>query len=183
VRRDAISLAAAGLILLVSREAVPNFNTVSASYTDLSDHGTWTVSSYKFGFGTECLRDNDASTFWQCVAAIASHGHLAFLSPTVARMDLSLTRLRFTSHAGWRFRFGHTSVEKRLVLTMGFVPLQKLALYLAFMSDDSYTPQSLQVRAGTGLNDLQDVRTVVLDKPTGWVVFDLSLETDDDGEG
>lgn len=55
-------------------------------------------------------------------------------------------------------------------------------MYLSFSQDDSYTPQALLIRAGTGLNDLQDVRTVVFDKPTGWVVFDVSLEHEDDGE-
>jgi Anaphase-promoting complex, subunit 10 (APC10) len=38
--------------------------------TDLPDIGhlaKWSVSSHKFGFGSECLRDDDPETFWQCV--------------------------------------------------------------------------------------------------------------------
>ncbi|KAH7103032.1 anaphase-promoting complex, subunit 10 [Auriculariales sp. MPI-PUGE-AT-0066] len=124
--------------------SIGNFNTIAAGYTDISDLGTWTVSSYKFGFGAECLRDNDGGTFW------------------------------------------HSDGPQPHFITVHFsrrMPVQKIALYLAFMSDDSYTPQSLQIRAGTGMNDLQDVRTVVLEKPTGWVLFDLSLEPDEEGEG
>lgn len=35
------------------------------NYTDISERGKWSVSSYKFGFGSECLRDEDGETFWQ----------------------------------------------------------------------------------------------------------------------
>ncbi|KZW04414.1 anaphase-promoting complex, subunit 10 [Exidia glandulosa HHB12029] len=121
----------------------PPGQPLGVEYPDIGDLGTWTVSSFKFGFGTECLRDNDPSTFW------------------------------------------HSDGPQPHFVTVHFlrrVSIQKLGLYLAFSQDDSYTPQSILVRAGTGLNDLQDVRTVVFDKPTGWVIFDVSLEHDEDGE-
>ncbi len=51
------------------------------------------------------------------------------------------------------------------------------------MMDDSYTPSTLCVRAGTGLNDLQDVRYVTLEKPNGWITFDISTELGEEGEG
>jgi anaphase-promoting complex subunit 10 len=38
--------------------------------TNLPDIGhlaKWSVSSHKFGFGAECLRDDDPETFWQYV--------------------------------------------------------------------------------------------------------------------
>ena len=44
------------------------------------------------------------------------------------------------------------------------------------MADDSYTPIKLLIRAGTGLYDLQDVKTVTMDKPTGWIPFDVGAE-------
>ena len=41
--------------------------------------GKWSVSSYKFGFGPECLRDDDPETFWQYVLA-----HISFESQPLA---------------------------------------------------------------------------------------------------
>lgn len=41
----------------------------------------------------------------------------------------------------------------------------------------------MAVRAGTGQSDFQDVRVVTLDKPDGWLTFDVSAEPNDDGEG
>ena len=43
-------------------------------WPDIGHLGKWSVSSYKFGFGPECLTDEDPDTFWQCV----SYGFLAF---------------------------------------------------------------------------------------------------------
>jgi hypothetical protein len=39
------------------------------------------------------------------------------------------------------------------------------------------------VRAGTSPGDLQEVRAVTLDRPDGWITFDVSAEPTDDGEG
>jgi anaphase-promoting complex subunit 10 len=61
--------------------------------------------------------------------------------------------------------------------------LQKLSLHLSYKLDDSYTPAALSVRAGTSLGDLQEVRAVTLDRPDGWITFDVSAEPGDDGEG
>ncbi|KAF8339699.1 anaphase-promoting complex, subunit 10/DOC domain-containing protein [Cantharellus anzutake] len=63
------------------------------------------------------------------------------------------------------------------------VPVQKLAIMLNFAADDSYTPIKLLIKAGTGLYDLQDVKTVTMDKPTGWVTFDVGTERPKDGHG
>lgn len=48
--------------------------------------------------------------------------------------------------------------------------------------DDSYTPSNLAIRAGTGPSDLQDVRAATLDKPDGWITFDVSSELIGDEE-
>lgn len=34
-------------------------------WPDIGPLGKWSVSSYKFGFGAECLNDDDPETFWQ----------------------------------------------------------------------------------------------------------------------
>jgi Anaphase-promoting complex, subunit 10 (APC10) len=60
---------------------------------------------------------------------------------------------------------------------------KKLSLYLSYKLDDSYTPAALSVRAGTSPGDLQEVRAVTLDRPDGWITFDVSAEPTDDGEG
>jgi anaphase-promoting complex subunit 10 len=60
---------------------------------------------------------------------------------------------------------------------------QKLSIYLTYLSDDSYTPSALAIRAGTGLGDLQDVRVVTFEKPEGWITFDISSEPNEEGEG
>jgi hypothetical protein len=62
-------------------------------------------------------------------------------------------------------------------------PLQKISIHLNFPHDDSYTPSTLAIRAGTGPSDLQDVRVVTLDKPDGWITFDVSSEPNEDGDG
>ncbi|KAF8322630.1 galactose-binding like protein [Clavulina sp. PMI_390] len=56
------------------------------------------------------------------------------------------------------------------------VLIQKLAINLNIVSDDSYTPIRLLIRAGTSLYDLQDVKTVSFDKPMGWIPFDIGVE-------
>ena len=61
---------------------------------------------------------------------------------------------------------------------------KKLSIYLCFPLDDSYTPATLAVRAGTGPLDLQDCRVVSLEKPDGWFTFDVSMEPlGEEGEG
>lgn len=60
---------------------------------------------------------------------------------------------------------------------------QKLSIHLSFLQDDSYTPSALAIRAGTGPSDLQDVRVVTLEKPEGWITFDVSSEQNEDGDG
>jgi len=113
-------------------------------WPDIGYLAKWSVSSYKFGFGPECLRDGDPDTFW------------------------------------------HSDGPQPHFITIEFprkMAIQKLSLYLSFPLDDSYTPISMAVRAGTGQSDFQDVRVVTLDKPDGWLTFDVSAEPNDDGEG
>ncbi|KAF9493389.1 galactose-binding like protein [Pleurotus eryngii] len=113
-------------------------------WPDISSRGKWSVSSFKFGFGSECLRDGDPETFW------------------------------------------HSDGPQPHFITIEFpqkVAIQKISIYLSFPQDDSYTPSTLAIRAGTGPSDLQDVRVVTLDKPDGWISFDVSSEPNEDGEG
>ncbi|KAL7417693.1 anaphase-promoting complex, subunit 10/DOC domain-containing protein [Mrakia frigida] len=53
------------------------------------------------------------------------------------------------------------------------VNILKLSIYLSHPKDDSYTPQKLSIRAGTGRHDLTEVRLHEVDKPEGWVTIDL----------
>jgi len=113
-------------------------------WPDIGLLGKWSVSSYKFGFGAECLNDDDPETFW------------------------------------------HSDGPQPHFITIEFpskVAIQKLSIFLCFPLDDSYTPSTMCIRAGTGPADLQDVRVVTLEKPDGWITFDISSEARDDGEG
>ena len=38
-------------------------------WPDIGHLAKWSVSSFKFGFGPECLQDQDPDTFWQSVSA------------------------------------------------------------------------------------------------------------------
>ncbi|XP_006459204.1 hypothetical protein AGABI2DRAFT_116179 [Agaricus bisporus var. bisporus H97] len=113
-------------------------------WPDVSSQGKWSVSSYKFGFGAECLRDGDPDTFW------------------------------------------HSDGPQPHYITVEFprkVAIQKISIFLSYPQDDSYTPTTLAVRAGTGLSDLQDVRVITLEKPEGWITFDVSPEPNEDNDG
>ena len=39
----------------------------SLPWPDIGHLAKWSVSSFKFGFGAECLQDDDTDTFWQYV--------------------------------------------------------------------------------------------------------------------
>ncbi|KAF9473751.1 galactose-binding like protein [Pholiota conissans] len=113
-------------------------------WPDISSRAKWSVSSFKFGFGAECLLDGDPDTFW------------------------------------------HSDGPQPHFITVEFprkMAIQKISIHLNFPLDDSYTPSTLAIRAGTGPSDLQDVRVVTLDKPDGWITFDVSSEPSEDGDG
>jgi len=116
----------------------------SQPWPDIGHLAKWSVSSFKFGFGAECLRDGDPDTFW------------------------------------------HSDGPQPHFITIEFprkVAIQKISIHLSFPLDDSYTPHTLAIRAGTGPADLQDVRVVNMDKPDGWITFDVSAEENEDGDG
>ncbi|KAJ3518210.1 hypothetical protein NMY22_g13800 [Coprinellus aureogranulatus] len=113
-------------------------------WPDISNRAKWSVSSYKFGFGVECLRDGDMETFW------------------------------------------HSDGPQPHSITLEFpckMAIQKISILLRFQSDDSYTPSTLSIRAGTSTSDLQEVRVITFEKPEGWITFDISSEVNDDGDG
>jgi len=129
---------APGLLLAAGPCKMP-----SLPWPDIGHLARWSVSSFKFGFGAECLRDGDPETFW------------------------------------------HSDGPQPHFITIEFprkVAIQKISVYLSFPLDDSYTPSTLAIRAGTGPSDLQDVRIATLDKPDGWITFDVSSELIGDEE-
>ncbi|HEV7737314.1 MAG TPA: hypothetical protein VGO47_08110 [Chlamydiales bacterium] len=44
---------------------IPVSQQLPTDYPDIGNLGNWSVSSHKFGFGPECLRDDNPDTFWQ----------------------------------------------------------------------------------------------------------------------
>ncbi|KAG8970542.1 anaphase promoting complex subunit doc1 [Tulasnella sp. 419] len=112
-------------------------HVLKTSLPDIGNLASWSVSSCKYGFNVNCLRDGDPNTYWQ------SDGP----QPHYVTMQF----------------------QKK-------VAVQKLAVYLNYQADDSYTPTKLLIRAGTGLHDLQDIKVVSMDQPQGWIQFDVGLE-------
>lgn len=128
----------------MASDTLPNkgLSKLTTNYPDIGHLAKWTVSSHKFGFGIECLRDDDPDTFW------------------------------------------HSDGPQPHFITVQFskkVAIQKIALHLSYPCDDSYTPATLCIRAGTGLSDLQDVRLVTFQQPDGWLLFDVYMEPSEDG--
>lgn len=61
--------------------------------------------------------------------------------------------------------------------------MQQVALQLSFSQDDSYTPSTVEIRAGTGVNDLQGIMYQPFEKPNGWMLIDINPDMREDGEG
>jgi len=45
--------------------------------------------------------------------------------------------------------------------------VQDIRLYMDFKMDESYTPQKISIRTGTGYHDLKEIQTLELDEPSG----------------
>mmetsp|Transcript_19007 Transcript_19007/g.37511 ORF Transcript_19007/g.37511 Transcript_19007/m.37511 type:complete len:201 (+) Transcript_19007:23-625(+) len=57
--------------------------------------------------------------------------------------------------------------------------IREVCLYADYKLDESYTPNKISLRAGTGFHDLKEVQKIDLDEPSGWVAIDLSPLADD----
>eukprot|EP00928_Gymnodinium_smaydae_P054740 TRINITY_DN38473_c0_g1_i1.p1 TRINITY_DN38473_c0_g1~~TRINITY_DN38473_c0_g1_i1.p1 ORF type:complete len:193 (-),score=37.07 TRINITY_DN38473_c0_g1_i1:25-603(-) len=54
------------------------------------------------------------------------------------------------------------------------VRVSEIRLYTSYKIDESYTPSCVSVRIGTSHHDLQEVQTVDLKEPDGWVTIRLA---------
>ncbi|KAJ3227362.1 Anaphase-promoting complex subunit 10 [Clydaea vesicula] len=59
--------------------------------------------------------------------------------------------------------------QKRMII-------KRVAIYLDFKQDESYTPSKIAINAGTNIHELEEVKCEDLDEPTGWINFDLDCE-------
>ncbi|KAI0324675.1 anaphase-promoting complex subunit 10 [Cubamyces sp. BRFM 1775] len=125
----------------------PGRTSPKLPYPDIGHLAKWSVSSFKFGFGPECLTDDDPETFWHSSSSDGPQPH--FITIEFPRK----------------------------------VSVQKLSVFLCYPLDDSYTPANIGIRAGTGQVDIQDLRIVSLERPDGWVTFDICMEPNEDGDG
>lgn len=96
---------------------------------DIGNSASWSVTSYKQGYGVGNLRDDSPFTYWQ------SDGQLPHS-----------VVIRFTK----------------------CVSIERISLFLNYLADESYTPSSLQVFAGTGDHDLIKVLSYEMESPFGW---------------
>ena len=51
--------------------------------------------------------------------------------------------------------------------------MKEIAIYTDYKLDESYTPASISIRAGTTFHDIQEVKKMELDEPSGWVTIPL----------
>ena len=47
-------------------------------------------------------------------------------------------------------------------------------IYTEYTKDESYTPANISVRAGTTFHDIQEVHSMELEEPNGWVTVPLA---------
>jgi len=55
--------------------------------------------------------------------------------------------------------------------------VQDLRIFTEFKLDESYTPQKISIRTGTGYHDLKEIQTLDLDEPSGWITVNLASES------
>jgi len=146
-------------------------------WPDIGHLAKWSVSSYKFGFGAECLRDGDPDTFWQWAWYL--FGVLGSTEEVLSSSDGP--QPHFITVEFPRKVAIQVQGQFRMCCQRWLRSTQKISIYLSWPQDDSYTPSTLAIRAGTGPSDLQDVRVATLEKPDGWITFDVSSEPDEDG--
>lgn len=53
------------------------------------------------------------------------------------------------------------------------VRITELAIYLDFKTDESYTPQKISIRANNSFFELQEIKQVEFEEPSGWFVIPL----------
>ena len=55
----------ASLVVVTNQQTQGSRKPPVLPWPDISSRAKWSVSSFKFGFGAECLLDGDPDTFWQ----------------------------------------------------------------------------------------------------------------------
>jgi len=55
--------------------------------------------------------------------------------------------------------------------------IKEVQFYCDFKRDESYTPNKISIKAGTGFHDLREVKLEELEEPDGWVKIDLTTKT------
>jgi anaphase-promoting complex subunit 10 len=56
-----------------------------------------------------------------------------------------------------------------------------VCVYLDHKIDESYTPKKITIRTGTTTHDLNDIISIELNEPTGWVIINLNKQPDSAG--
>lgn len=60
--------------------------------------------------------------------------------------------------------------------------VSQIAMYLDFKSDESYTPNKIQIKGGLNLQDQKEILLVELKEPQDWFVFPLKAKLGDGTE-
>ena len=51
--------------------------------------------------------------------------------------------------------------------------VKEIEIYTDYAKDESYTPANISIRAGTTFHDIQEVHSMELEEPSGWVTVPL----------
>jgi len=54
----------------------------------------------------------------------------------------------------------------------------EVAFYLDYILDESYTPKKIGIKSGTTFHDLEEIKVVEMNEPTGWVSVPLHAKAD-----
>ena len=60
--------------------------------------------------------------------------------------------------------------------------VQEIEIYTDYKLDESYTPANISVRAGTTFHDIQEVHSMELDEPSGWMKIPLAPKDPEPGQ-
>ncbi|KAF7126453.1 hypothetical protein RHSIM_Rhsim11G0151400 [Rhododendron simsii] len=155
---------------------------------EMAKKAAWSVSSCKPGNGVTSLRDDNLDTYWQyslslslyiyvyiyisvcvclriCILAMY-HGRTHIFVCAISRKNFDRVLFQFRSD-GAQPHLVNIQFQKK-------VKLQLVVLYVDFKLDESYTPSKISIRAGDGFQNLKEIKSVELIKPTGWVYISLS---------
>eukprot|EP01023_Acetabularia_acetabulum_P017293 TRINITY_DN1860_c0_g1_i2.p1 TRINITY_DN1860_c0_g1~~TRINITY_DN1860_c0_g1_i2.p1 ORF type:complete len:215 (+),score=17.32 TRINITY_DN1860_c0_g1_i2:70-645(+) len=128
------------------------------------------------------MGDNDSSQLFESIQLLGSElqqgtefqeiGDMAVWNVTSAKPGNGVELLRDESQE----TYWQSDGQQPHRISISFrqkVRIHSVVIFLDFKADESYTPQKVQIRIGTNMRDMREVRTVEFEEPVGWVQVPL----------